>query len=417
MMANDKIRIALLGAGGMGQGDVKDALLTGGVEIVATADICEFRLDKMREMYPGIATTRDYREILSRKDIDAVIVATPDHWHAKITTDALAAGKDVYCEKPMVQKIEDGKRVIEAAKKSGKIFQMGSQYASAHAFQKIRKLLSSGAIGELNMVEAWLDRNSALGAWQYSIPSDATPQNVDWDRFLGSAPKRPFEPIRLFRWRNYRDYGTAAAGDLYVHLFTGLHTATGSLGPNRVFSTGGLRYWKDGRDVPDTQIGIIDYAKSEHHPPFQFMLRVNFKSSKPDEDFGYRFIGSEGSITTDVFSNVTVNRVPREKEPGETADTFSRKIEEQILKEYREKYPKKTPTPESLGGPSTQRFTVVKDAHQIHMRNFVDAVRTRKPFFEDAEFGFRATGPALLCNTSYFEQRVCKWDPNTLTAS
>jgi predicted dehydrogenase len=417
MMANDKLRIALLGAGGMGQGDAKDAMLVPGVEIAATADIYDSRLEKMKETYPGIATTRDYREILARPDIDAVIIATPDHWHATIAIDALAAGKDVYCEKPMVQKIEDGKRVIAAAKKSGKIFQMGSQYASAHAFQKIRKLLASGAIGELNMVEAWLDRNSAIGAWQYSIPPDATPQNLDWDRFLGNAPKRPFEPIRLFRWRNYRDYGTAVAGDLYVHIFTGLHTATGALGPKRIYSTGGLRYWNDGRDVPDTQIGIIDYDKSERHPQFQFMMRVNFKSSKPEEDFGYRFIGSEGTITTDVFSNVTVNRVPREKEPGNTADTFSKKIEDQILREYAEKYPKRPATPESLGGPSEERFIVVKDAHQIHMHNFIDAVRTRKPFFEDAEFGFRATGPALLCNTSYFEKRVCLWDAATMTAS
>jgi hypothetical protein len=178
-----------------------------------------------------------------------------------------------------------------------------------------------------------------------------------------------------------------------------------------------LRYWNDGRDVPDTQIGVIDYAKSEHHPQFQFVLRVNFKSSKPDEDFGYRFIGSEGSITTDVFSHVTVDRTPREKEPGNTADTFSRKIEEQILREYAQKYPKQPLTAASLGGPSQQRFSVVKDAHQIHMRNFIEAVRTRKPFFEDAEFGFRATAPALLCNTSYFEKRVCHWDAATLTAS
>jgi len=417
MMANDNLRIALLGSGGMGQGDVKDALKVEGVEIAAAADIYDSRLERMKELYPGIVTTRDYREILARTDIDAVIIATPDHWHAPITIDALAAGKDVYCEKPMVQKIEDGKRVIAAAKKSGKIFQMGSQYASAHAFQKIRTLLSSGAIGELNMVEAWLDRNTALGAWQYSIPPDATPQNVDWDRFLGNAPKRPFEPIRLFRWRNYRDYGTAVAGDLYVHLFTGLHTATGAIGPKRIYSTGGLRYWNDGRDVPDTQIGVIDYDKSEHHPQFQFMLRVNFKSSKPDEDFGYRFIGSEGTITTDVSSHVTVNRTPREKEPGNTADTFSKQIEEQVLREYAEKYPKQPATPASLGGPSEQRFTVVKDAHMIHMRNFIDAVRSRKPFFEDAEFGFRATGPALLCNTSYFEKRVCMWDAATMTAS
>src|ERR1039457_1150582 len=265
--ANDKIRMALLGAGGMGQGDAHDAARIAGVEIAAAADIYDARLDRMKEIYPGIATTRDYREVLARKDVDAVIIATPDHWHAQITLDALAAGKDVYCEKPMVQKIEDGKRVIEAAKKSGRIFQMGSQYASAHCFEKIGQLLRAGAIGELNMVEAWLDRNTAIGAWQYSIPPDASTQNIDWDRFLGSAPKRPFEPIRLFRWRNYRDYGTAVAGDLYVHLFTGLHTATGALGPTRIYSTGGLRYWNDGRDAPDMQMGGIDYEASPRASP------------------------------------------------------------------------------------------------------------------------------------------------------
>jgi predicted dehydrogenase len=400
----------------MGQGDAHDASIVPGVEIVAAADIYDSRLDRMKEQYPGIATTRDYRELIARSDIDAVMIATPDHWHARISIDALAAGKDVYCEKPMVQKIEDGQRVIDAWKKSGRIFQMGSQYASAHAFQKIRQLLAAGAIGELNSVEAWLDRNTAMGAWQYSIPPDASPQNIDWDRFLGTAPKRPFEPIRLFRWRNYRDYGTAVAGDLYVHLFTGLHTATGALGPRQIFSTGGLRYWIDGRDVPDTQIGIIDYDKSEHHPRFQFMLRVNFKSSKADEDFGYRFIGSEGTITTDVTS-VTLNRVPREKEPGQTADTFSKKTQEEYMRSYREKYPLQPVTSAGLGGPSQQKFTSPRDAHQIHVHNFFDAVRTRKPFFEDAEFGFRATGPALLCNTSYFEGRICHWDPVTMKAS
>jgi hypothetical protein len=146
------------------------------------------------------------------------------------------------------------------------------------------------------------------------------------------------------------------------------------------------------------------------------MLRVNFKSSKADEDFGYRFIGSEGTITTDVTS-VTLNRVPREKEPGQTADTFSKKTQEEYMRAYREKYPLQPVTSAGLGGPSQQKFTSPRDAHQIHVHNFFDAVRTRKPFFEDAEFGFRATGPALLCNTSYFEGRICHWDPATMTAS
>ncbi|MBI5281366.1 MAG: Gfo/Idh/MocA family oxidoreductase [Candidatus Solibacter usitatus] len=413
--ANDNIQIALIGSGGMGQGDTRDALFNPGVKVVAAADVYDGRRKRMEEQYPGIFTTRDYREILARKDVDAVIIATPDHWHARISIDAMDAGKDVYCEKPMIQKIEEGKQVIEAQKRTGRIFQVGSQYASALSFEKIRQLLEQGAIGELNMVEAWLDRNTALGAWQYSIPPDATPENVDWERFLGHAPKRPFEPIRLFRWRNYTDYGTAVAGDLYVHLLTGLHTATRSLGPKRVYSTGGLRYWKDGRDTPDAQLGIIEYPKTDTHPEFTFMMRVNFKSSKAQEDFGFRFTGSAGTITTDVRT-VTVSRQPRESEPGYTIETFPKAVQERFLEEYRKKYPVKKATAGTLGGNSEERYVSEVDPHRQHVANFIAALRSRKPHFEDSTFGFRAAGPALLCNTSYYENRICTWDPQTMTA-
>lgn len=417
MQANSKIRIAIIGAGGMGQGDVRDALLNEGVELAAAADIFDSRLTRIREQYgDGVFTTRDYKEVLQRKDIDAVIIATPDHWHARISIDAMNAGKDVYCEKPMVQKIEEGYQVIEAQKRTGRIFQVGSQYASAHSFLKIRQLLQQGAIGELNMVESWLDRNTALGAWQYSIPPNASEKNIDWEAFLGQAPKRPFEPIRLFRWRNYRDYGTAVAGDLFVHLFTGLHTATRSLGPRRIYSTGGLRFWIDGRDVPDTQLGIIEYPKTETHPEFTFLMRVNFKSSKPQEDFGYRFVGSEGTITTDIRS-VTISRQPREREPGYEVSTFTEAEQERFIREYRKKHPAIKPTSENLASNKIERFVFPTDAHQEHMRNFIQALRTRKAHFEDSNFGLRAAGPALLANTSYFENRICHWDPVNLKAS
>ena len=256
----DTVQIALIGAGGMGQGDTRYAVSLPGVKLIAVCDVYDGRLERAKERWGrDLFTTRDYREVLARKDVDAVIVATPDHWHQRITVDALNAGKDVYCEKPMVHSIDEGAAMIEAQQRTGRTLQIGSQYVSSLMYQKAKELLAAGAIGELNMVEAWLDRNTAIGAWQYSIPPDASPATIDWDRFLGSAPKRPFEPIRMFRWRNYRDYGTGVAGDLFVHLLTGLHFATGVKGPTRVYATGGLRFWNDGRDVPDVMLALLDY--------------------------------------------------------------------------------------------------------------------------------------------------------------
>lgn len=311
---NDRIRIATIGFGGMGMGDTRYALSVPGVELAAVCDVYDGRLTRARELHGDqIFTTRDYREVLARKDIDAVIVATPDHWHAALSIAAMEAGKDVYCEKPMVQSVADGQTVIAAERRTGRIFQVGSQYVTSAVYRKARDLVQSGAIGRLTMVEAWLDRNTALGAWQYSIPPDASPATVDWGRFLGRAPKRPFDAIRLFRWRNYRDYGTGVAGDLFVHLLSGLHLVTGSTGPERILSTGGLRYWNDGRDVPDVMLAMLDYAKQPAHPEFTMSLRVNLKSGVPDERFGFRFMGTDGVITTSM-SSLLLEKAPPDRQ-------------------------------------------------------------------------------------------------------
>ncbi|MBI3681600.1 MAG: Gfo/Idh/MocA family oxidoreductase [Acidobacteria bacterium] len=417
LSASDSIRIALIGSGGMGMGDTRMAVTIPGVELAACCDVYDGRLTRAKEIWGShILTTRDHREVLARKDIDAVIVATPDHWHSAITIEALAAGKHVYCEKPMVHSIAEGKPVIEAQKKSGRILQIGSQYASSLSFLKARDLFRGGAIGELNMIESWLDRNSALGAWQYSIPPDASPQNVDWDRFLGKAPKRPFEPVRLFRWRNYNDYGTGLAGDLFVHLFTGIHTVTGALGPTRVFATGGLRFWKDGRDAPDVMLAVADYPRTESHPEFTLSLKVNFVSGGSGESFGVRFVGSEGVMTA-TMTGVTLSRSPRETEPGYTISTFAQAVQEQFLKEYHARYPRTNASADALRPETTERYQPPSshNPHREHHVNFYNAVRSGKPHFEDAVFGLRTAGPALLCNVSYFERRPVHWDPLTLS--
>lgn len=411
---NDRIQFATIGAGGMGSADTESARAQTGVQLVAVADIYQGRLTRARELWgKDIAITRDYRELLSRRDIDAVVIGTPDHWHARIAREAMEAGKDVYVEKPMVQKVEDGRMLAEVEKRTGRILQVGSQRVSSIVYQKARELLASGAIGELNLVEAWWDRNSSIGAWQYSIPPDATADNIDWDRFLGAAPKRPFEPVRLFRWRSYQDYGTGVAGDLFVHLFSGLHFVTGAAGPTRVHATGGLRFWKDGRDVPDVMLGVYDYPAVGRMPAFNLALRVNFVNGA-SESSGFRFVGSEGTLA--IGNGVTVSKVPRESEPGFTIETFPQSVQQEFVRQYRDKYPQSTPTADALRPQSEERYNPPRgyNDHRDHHRVFFESVRSRKAVTEDATFGIRAAGPALLSNLSHFNQRVYEWDPQTM---
>jgi predicted dehydrogenase len=409
---NDRIRFAIFGMGIRGQQDVRAALRVPGVELTAAADVYEGRLTLAKELWGAhLFTTRDYREALARLDVDAVVIATPDHWHTQMAIDAMQAGKDVYVEKPMVQTLEEGPRVIDAARRSGRILQVGSQHTSSIVYAKARELFRAGAIGELNLVEAWINRNSPLGAWQYSIPPDASPQTIDWDRFLGHAPKRPFDPVRLFRWRNYRDYGTGIPGDLFVHLFTGIHFVLDSTGPSRVTASGGLCYWRDGRDVPDVMVALVEYPKAATHPAFPLSLKVNFAEGA-GENRAFRFVGPEGVIT--IGDNaVTLARRPHAKEPGHTSDTFSKAVQEQFLGEYRAKYGDR---PELRAGAdeayaAPPRYSDADD----HFRTFFEAVRTRRPVVEDAVFGLRAAGPALLANQSYFENRPIGWDAETMT--
>lgn len=197
--SNDKLRIATIGMGIMGHSDTDTALKIPGVELAAACDLYTGRLERVKEKYgKQIYTTRDYREILERKDIDAVIIATGDHWHARIAKDAMNKGKHVYCEKPMVHKIEEGLPLIQVQQQTKKIMQIGSQSISGSVFKKARELYLSGEIGKINCIEASNDRHSALGAWQYTMPTDISPETVDWDRYIAGMPKQPLDSKSFF---------------------------------------------------------------------------------------------------------------------------------------------------------------------------------------------------------------------------
>ncbi|CAL1519961.1 Gfo/Idh/MocA family oxidoreductase [Chitinophaga sp. MM2321] len=410
--SNDKIRVACVGMGIMGFGDVQTAIKVPGVEFVGAADLYTGHLEKVKEVFgPNVYTTRDYRELLKRKDIDAVIVATPDHWHDTIAIAAMESGKAVYCEKPMVQQIEEGHKVIAAQKRTKAVFQVGSQRVSSVALAEARKRYLAGEIGQLNVVEARMDRHSALGAWQYSIPTDASPQTVDFDTFLKDTSKVPFDPVRFFRWRNYQAYGTGIPGDLFVHLISGLHFITGSLGPTSVYASGNLVQWKDGRDVPDVVVAIFNYPETKEHPAFQMTLRVNFADGSGGGEYT-RLIGTEGVLELG-WNDFKIKKHKLPEAPGyggwDTYNTFTKAEQQAFEKQYKAKYPAGSDA--AIESSNAYAAPNGYDDRLDHFKNFFESMRTGKPVVEDATFGLRAAGPALITNQSYFSKKLINWDP------
>ena len=409
----DKIRLGVIGFGVQGHFDLASALKVPGVELAGICDLYTGRIENAKELYgKDLYTTRNYKDLIDRPDIDAVIIATHDVWHARITIDALAKGKHVYCEKPMVYKIDEGHRVIQAQKKYNKVLQVGSQRVSSIGLAKAKEMLANGEIGKLNMVNAVYDRQSSIGAWEYTIPKDADASTCDWNHFIEATAKMEFDAKKFFWWRAFKEVGTGVAGDLFIHLLSGTHFMTNSNGPETIFSTGQFSHWNDGRNLPDVMSGVMQYGNTDQHPAFQLTLQVNFVSGTGGQEV-IRLIGSEGVM--DVKGNtITVKHSIMPEAPGfggyDSVFTFSKSMQDEMTKEYNAKWTeaqRKRPIKEDV----VYKAPAGYDEHVDHFTNFFDAIRTGKQVVEDATFGFRAAAPALSCNESYFSKKIIQWDP------
>ena len=404
---SDTIRFASIGTGIRGCEHLEASLSVPGVKCVAVCDLYDSRHIAAQEAVknPSVPATRDYRTILDRKDVDSVLIATMDHNHRRIFEDACAAGKDVYCEKPMSHTPEDGFAMVEAAQKNKRMVAIGSQRVSSILYAKAKEIYDSGKLGEVFSINAYWDRNSPSGAWVYPIPPDASEKTIDWNTFLGNAPKVPFDPIRFFRWRCYKDYGEGLGGDLFVHLISGIQFIAGIKEPaQRAVSSGGLFHFKDGREFPDLIETMYDY------PNTRVTLRCNLMND------GGEFIGFYGTKGTMIIKDSTLSYKPQDTRPqpeGYSIYGWPKELRDQYLKQWHIDHPeppalvsKTMEEGESYSLPPEYSDTV------DHQTNFYNAVRTRKPVAENEVFGNNAAIGCHLANFAYFNNDVAIWDGN-----
>jgi predicted dehydrogenase len=403
--SDKKIRFVSIGTGIRGCDLLRSARKVPNGECVGTADLYEMHRKAGVEAWgSNIPTTKDYRELLDRKDVDAVIVAVADFQHRRVVLDCLAAGKDVYCEKPMSHNVEDGFAMVKAVEEGKRIFQAGSQRVSNTVFKKAAEIYKSGRLGEVTMVNAFTDRNSPSGAWVYPIPPDASAETIDWKTWLRDAPDRPFDAARFFRWRCFADYGEGLAGDLFVHLLSGIQCVSGiNAAPSRAYSTGSLTYFKDGRDFPDLLVTLYDY------PGMAVNLRCNQNNDSGEETV---FYGKEGTLS---IKGNTLSFTPQDTRPqpeyyaldGWTAEAKQKYNDE--WKASHAKAPAPLPPAETYSAPQGYDDTAE------HIATFFQAVETREHVVEDEVFGNHCAIACHMANYSYFHKNVATWDEATKT--
>ena len=373
--ANERIRLGFIGVGGRGS-SLLNTFKTHGdawnVETAAVCDIYEERKKRAQEVSGG-ELYHDYEELLARDDLDGVVIATPDHWHMPMTVDALKAGKHVYCEKPMTRTFKEAKKVYETTKKHpGLILQIGTQYTSEDQWYQARNAIAAGDIGKLLWSHGGYSRNTPQGEWNYyEIRPGAGPQNVDWKRFLGSAPKRDWDADRYFRWRKYWDYSGGIATDLFYHKLAPMLIALGPELPVEVSAGGGIFLQKDGRDVPDT-----------------FFITANYPSEHTV------------LLCSSMANDVCVSDIIR----GNLATIYMQGSQIRIVGQnsYKDK------VEEKFGGMETTIKTVPRSEHQ---ENLIKAMRGMEQAHCGPELAYKTMGTIALGVDAYRQGKTIHFDP------
>jgi len=406
--ANDRINIGVIGVGGRGNSDARNFARFGeqnnACQIVAVCDVYEKRKRLAAEHFKCQGYL-DYREVLARPDVDAVIIATPDHWHAKMALDAMDHGKDVYLEKPMCHTNEEAKLLVNTVKETKRVLQVGSQTTSADQWWKAKKAIADGMIGQMIMSQGSYHRNSIEGEWNYTIEKDAGPDGkgdnyIDWKNWLGPAPKRPYDADRFFRFRKYWDYSGGIATDLFYHVVAPLNICWNEPQfPHRVMASGGVYIFKDEREVPDTFNLIADYPQGH-----SLVLSSSMANSQHIPGLIRGHAGTIVMVEHGMFERptdfITVKpEVRRARGGGEPTAIAG------------EEYAKKFGTNE-IKIPVDQR-----DMMTAHIDNFLSCIRTRAKPHLDVETGARAQVVINLAVQSYREGKVMYWDEKNWKAS
>ena len=371
--ANDRVRVGMIGVGGRGQELLKQIQQVPNAQLVAIADIYSLHREQAKQMASGIDILDDHRRLLERKDIDAVIVASPLHIHKLHFVDVLAAGKDLYSEKTMTWSIAEAEECLAAAKKSDRVVQIGLQHESSGSLADARDWLKQGIVGNVTQVESWMSRNTphGQGQWVRPIPADCNAQNVNWKAFLNGRPDHGFDANKFINWRLFWEFSGGNVTENMVHQIAWIMTALDLPLPESAYMSGGVFSEKDGREVPDTIAVTLNFPGKV----------VTWQSTFSNNHFGLgeRILGSDGSIehlwgTNDMVTGRSV----------------------QSVRYY----------PEKVNRPNGAAITG-ESQNQDHMANWIDCVRTRKTPNAPVEIGYRSAVAAHMANISYRQkQRV-----------